>query len=360
MIVESGQLLIAHRFPHVHLPDLWEFPGGKLHPGEDPADCAVREVREELGIEIRIEGLLLQRPYDYADRRVDLWFYVARRVSGRPTAIGCTEWRWVTPAELVGMPLPDASEPVLAALREGGWLAEVAGEDRERTGLILARRSLGPGVVEILVSPAASGREEFLAGQYWMLSPRPGLRSAFSIASPPSRGREIAFCVRTTGSDGVARAIADLNEGAEIQYSGPHGSFVLRADSGRDAIFIAMGTGIAPVRSMVLEMFAGEPTRRADLVFAARDIDGLLYADEFRRLEAAGVGFRYHPFLSHPPVHGWGGGSGRFTGQLQTVLPDVTGREAYLCGSREMVAQSIQALTALGVDPSLCYREAWG
>ena len=121
VILEEGRLLIAHRFPDVHLPDLWEFPGGKIAPGEEPEACAVREVAEELGIVIEIVGPLLRRPYDYAGRRVDLWFFVARRVSGTPRAIGCQEWRWVSPEELGSYPLPDASEPVLESLRAGGW-----------------------------------------------------------------------------------------------------------------------------------------------------------------------------------------------------------------------------------------------
>lgn len=122
VVVENGYLLIAHRFPDVHLPDLWEFPGGKIDPGETPEDCAIREVAEELGIAIKIDGLLLQRPYDYADRRVDLWFFVARRIEGEPQALGCREWRWVRPEELGRYRLPDASEPVLTALVKGGWI----------------------------------------------------------------------------------------------------------------------------------------------------------------------------------------------------------------------------------------------
>jgi 8-oxo-dGTP diphosphatase len=124
VVLEQGRVLLAHRFAEAHLPDLWEFPGGKIDSGETPEACAVREVAEELGIQIEILAPLLRRPYDYADRKVDLWFFVARRVAGNPRAIGCRQWRWVRPDQIGSYQLPDASEPVTEALRDGGWLQD--------------------------------------------------------------------------------------------------------------------------------------------------------------------------------------------------------------------------------------------
>jgi propane monooxygenase reductase subunit len=314
-------------------------------------------VAEELGIEIEILGLLLRRPYDYADRSVDLWFYVARRLSGDPVAIGCSEWRWVTPDELSAYRLPDASEPVLSALRNGGWLGAEEGAARERLATILGKRPLSPGVTEVVVRPEDPLGETFLAGQYWVLSPSAEERAAFSIASPPIQRTEIGFCIRAGGSDGVADAIVRMDPGASIGYTGPHGGFILREGSSRDPIFIGMSTGIAPLRSMILELVARKSGRRIDLIFGARALEDLLYGDEFRRLASDEVGFHYHPCLTRPPEHGWSGGVGRVTGLIGTVLGDARGREAYLCGSSEMVTASIEQLVALGIDRSLCFRE---
>jgi mutator protein MutT len=122
VIVEAGRLLIAHRFRDALLPDLWEFPGGKIESGESPEACAVRETAEELDIRVEVLGLLLRRPYEYANRKVDLWFYVVRRVDGEPRALGCQEWAWVTLEEIDAYPFPDANAPVVDALRAGGWL----------------------------------------------------------------------------------------------------------------------------------------------------------------------------------------------------------------------------------------------
>ncbi len=319
--------------------------------------CAVREVAEELGIEIEILGLLLRRPYDYADRNVDLWFYVARRLSGDPVAIGCSEWRWVTPEELSAYPLPDASEPVLSALRNGGWLGAAGGAARERPATILSKRPLTPGVAEVVVRPEDPLGETFLAGQYWFLSPSPEERAAFSIATPPIQRSEIGFCIRAGRGVGVADAIVRLDPGAPIGYTGPHGGFTLRTGSSRDPIFIGMSTGIAPLRSMILELIARKSRRRIDLIFGARMLDDLLYGEEFRRLASDDVGFHYHPCLTRPPAHGWSGGVGRVTGLIGSILGDARGREAYLCGSSEMVDASIEQLVAIGIDRSLCFRE---
>jgi NAD(P)H-flavin reductase len=330
-----------------------------MHAGEEPDACAVREVEEELGIEIEILGLLLRRPYDYADRRVDIWFYVARRLSGEPRAIGCSECRWVDPGELAAYPLPDASEPVLAALQKGGWLDGDPGTSRARTATVLSNRPLSGSVVEIVLRPDDPRGESFHAGQHWILSLSARERSAFSIATPPSLRNEIGFCIQTEGGS-AARAIARLRPGARIRYTGPHGAFTLRAESPRDPIMVGMGTGIAPLRSMILELIARGSRRRIDLVFGARTPEELLYGDEFRRLESEQAGFRYHPCLTRPPVRGWNGDVGRVTDRLASVLPDTGGREAYLCGSREMVLGSIERLVARGIDRSLCFHEEWG
>src|SRR5574341_542122 len=67
VVIKGGRLLIAQRFSEVHLPDLWEFPGGKIDAGETPEECAIRELKEELGIDIEILGFLIRRTYDYID-----------------------------------------------------------------------------------------------------------------------------------------------------------------------------------------------------------------------------------------------------------------------------------------------------
>jgi 8-oxo-dGTP diphosphatase len=116
--------LISHRLPDAHLPDLWEFPGGKIHPGESGAECVRREVREETGLLVEVLGPLLDREYHYPDRKVQLEFYVCAFRGGLPQALESQAVRWARLSNLDCYPFPDANEPIVEALRRGGWLAE--------------------------------------------------------------------------------------------------------------------------------------------------------------------------------------------------------------------------------------------
>jgi mutator protein MutT len=116
-------LLVGQRFPQAHLPDFWEFPGGKIQRGESPGECAVREVQEETGVEVALCGPLLRRRFQYLDREVDLHLFVCSYRRGTPQPHACRAVRWVRPENLDCYRFPDANEPVLEALWSGGWLS---------------------------------------------------------------------------------------------------------------------------------------------------------------------------------------------------------------------------------------------
>lgn len=117
LIWRDGQILIARRKPDAHLPNLWEFPGGKCRPTETLEACAVRETREELGIEV--ESLSCRQPFRFAypDRRVELCPVDCVWRLGEPQPLECAECRWVDPAELAGFAFPPANETLIEELR---------------------------------------------------------------------------------------------------------------------------------------------------------------------------------------------------------------------------------------------------
>ena len=123
------------------------------------------------------------------------------------------------------------------------------------------------------------------------------------------------------------------------------GIFKLQVDDRRAHLFVATGTGIAPFRSILQANPAGNFT----LIFGARHEAGLLYNDEWRRLEQTRAHFEYRPTLTRPP-DGWRGRTGRVHDYVIEALGDRRDVDIYICGLREMVDELRARLKTLGVD----------
>ena len=114
----AGRVLLARRPPHKHLGDLWEFPGGKVEPGESPAAALVREIREELGTEIDVGEALPPVTHAYPGATIDLRPFRCRLAAGAPEPHPHehTALAWVTRGELAAYELCPADVPIVAAL----------------------------------------------------------------------------------------------------------------------------------------------------------------------------------------------------------------------------------------------------
>src|SRR5271166_5397800 len=123
---------------------------------------------------------------------------------------------------------------------------------------------------------------------------------AYSIASPPSENRRVAFCLNRVRDGFMSNHLRNLDEGAKITFQRPFGDFILRPPL-RDTVFIATGTGIAPFRSMLTWLLA-EQDRHQDhqfwLLFGARREQDIYYREEFERLATAHSNFHFLPTLS--------------------------------------------------------------
>ncbi len=118
LIDDSGRVLLQQRPPGKPMAGLWEFPGGKIEPGESPESALARELHEELGLTLSGKDLspIAFASEPLAGRHLLLLLYVARTWQGEPVAHHATELRWVTPAEMRGMPMPPADVPLVEAL----------------------------------------------------------------------------------------------------------------------------------------------------------------------------------------------------------------------------------------------------
>jgi mutator protein MutT len=117
LIFRDGKLLITQRHAGSHLGGLWEFPGGKREPGETFEQCLVREIREELGVEITVGDLFEEIEHTYPEKSVHLKFFLCRLISGEPQPIDCAAVKWVTKAELADFEFPAADAQLLEKLK---------------------------------------------------------------------------------------------------------------------------------------------------------------------------------------------------------------------------------------------------
>lgn len=116
LVFHDGKLLITQRRAADHLGGLWEFPGGKLEPAETFESCLVRELREELGIEVAVGQLLEEIIHRYPEKTVRLQFFRCALISGEPRPLHCAALAWVTRESLRRYDFPAADARLLTAL----------------------------------------------------------------------------------------------------------------------------------------------------------------------------------------------------------------------------------------------------
>jgi 8-oxo-dGTP diphosphatase len=115
VIRRGAEFFVTRRHQGVHLEGYWEFPGGKCDPGETLDRCLTREIREELGAEVRVGEKLLSCAHAYPDRIVELHFFECE-LEGQVTPLLGQEMRWVPQAELRRLPFPPADDALIALL----------------------------------------------------------------------------------------------------------------------------------------------------------------------------------------------------------------------------------------------------
>jgi 8-oxo-dGTP diphosphatase len=113
----SGQILIDRRKIGGSMGGLWEFPGGKIEPGETVAECIVREIREELAIEISVGAQLISIEHDYPTFQLRAIVHHCQHLSGIPQPLESEEIRWVNVGELADYQFPAANAAIICAIQ---------------------------------------------------------------------------------------------------------------------------------------------------------------------------------------------------------------------------------------------------
>ena len=186
----------------------------------------------------------------------------------------------------------------------------------------------------------------FSPGQVALLCVRGERPAYFAFASAPE-DEELEFLVKRTG-DPACRKFYGLAEGGRVELLEVFGhGFDLGALRGRDLVFVAMGTGVAPLRSALRSAL-----RRPDdfgqivVLYGARTPDDFCYRGETDSWKAAGVELRQ--VVSRPDGYEWAGQTGYVQSLLDNVLPNLSDPVALVCGSREMIEQTRDRLHEMG------------
>lgn len=180
---------------------------------------------------------------------------------------------------------------------------------------------------------------------------------AYSIASPPTQKNYIDLIIGYV-PDGIVTTYVHkfLKEGDTVYLNGPYGDFCYQKDSDREMIMVAVGTGMAPILSILHYLKENNINRKATFYFGAKTPDDLFLLDELKNFEETLFDFKFIPTLSRiTEEHNWSGEKGRVNNALEKYIIDGENKEAYLCGNPPMIDTVVSVLQKIGIPEELIF-----
>lgn len=233
---------------------------------------------------------------------------------------------------------------------------------QEYSAKVVSKRLLTQDIVELTLGLITPSSISFKPGQYILFkAPAHGEVKAvmrpFSIASSTAEDSSIQLNIRLN-PEGICTPwiFKELKEGQVVNFNGPKGNFFLR-NTERPMLFIAGGSGMAPVRSILKTMLHYKIDRKAIFFFGALSHINLFYLDEMEKLQKELSDFHFIPALSNePPESCWQGERGLIPEVAQRYLTgNVSDYEAYLCGKPAMIKSCISILKIKSIPSERTY-----
>jgi len=198
---------------------------------------------------------------------------------------------------------------------------------------------VAPDVAIVRFKLPANERLQFLAGQYIDFLLKDGRRRSFSLATPPHDDALLELHIRHIPGGLFSDALFTQYKGREIlRLEGPLGSFYLREESDKPIVFVAGGTGFAPIKAMIEHALYHRLEREMVLYWGVRSRGDLYLPELPGRWQAEHPNFTFIPVLSEPrPEDAWTGRTGLVHQAVMTDFPDLAGYQVYACGAPAMV-----------------------
>lgn len=197
---------------------------------------------------------------------------------------------------------------------------------------------------------------EFSAGQYISVAIGGGERRAYSIASTPATKHAVDLLVDIEPSGKGSTYMKSLKPGDGVEFLAPLGRFTAAAEP--KLLFVATGSGIAPLKSMIFDLLEDKKDQREIwLLWGLRKVEEMFWEEEWRQINEYYPNFHYRLMISKPPGM-WPLVSGRVNKELDAVELNANWG-VYLCGNQEMIAQVSQIVQNRGVDINKIYKEKY-
>jgi Na+-transporting NADH:ubiquinone oxidoreductase subunit F len=238
---------------------------------------------------------------------------------------------------------------------------------RQYQAHVIGLRDLTYDIKEVTLKLANGEKIDFKAGQFIQFEVPPyaltddAVYRAYSLASSPSVHDRVELEMRLV-PNGICTTYVHkyLKVGDEVTLNGPYGEFHLN-DSEREIICVAGGSGMAPIKSILLRLNEQHSPRRIRYFFGARSVRDLFLVDEMRALEKSLPDFKFVPALSAPDAGAaWTGETGLITEVMGRQVTSVENAEAYLCGSPGMIDACVAVLRAKGLPAERIYYDKFG
>lgn len=220
---------------------------------------------------------------------------------------------------------------------------EVTGSNGIRPRIMPARvqlkKRLSHDVMALYLKLPSNERMQFMAGQYVDFLLKDGKRRAFSLANAPHNDEMLEMHLRLIpGGQFTEYVFSEMPEKAILRLEGPFGSFYLREDSDKPIIFVAGGTGFAPIKGIIEHMIHHNIQRQVLLYWGARSLEDLYMPELPEQWQAAHPNISYIPVLSEPqPEDNWQGRRGLVHAAVLEDHADLSSYQVYCCGAPQMV-----------------------